>query len=277
MHQSIRAAERSSGAVPTVPADRPDLRPLMTFAALAVPIGWALLGTAVVLNLPTEPFALAATLFALLAPALFLTARESGRAGVKRLLRDAVRLPKPSWWGLVALVALPLAVWAVALPLGGAHALTPSLLISFGMGLVITTVVINIWEETVWTGFVQRRAMARWGVLGGSVFTAALFAGIHLPLAFQGAQTAGDVLTGVGILVGTGIGLRLIIAGVDTWSGRSLLTIGILHGSFNVTPDLIDPAYDWTRYAVTILLGTAVVAGLRYRSRRQAQHLSSAD
>jgi membrane protease YdiL (CAAX protease family) len=259
-------AERSRGERSVAPTGRPDIRPLLVFAALALPIGWVLLTVPVVLGLPTEPFALAATLFALFLPALVLTARETGRAGVGALLRDAVRLPRPSWWGLAAILALPLVVWTAAVPLGGARPLTPALLGSFLIGLVITTVVINIWEETAWTGFVQRRAMARWGALGGSAITAALFAGIHLPLAFAGAEGPDDVLTGVGILVGTGIGLRLVIAGLDRWSGGSLLTVGILHGSFNTTPDLIDPAFDWLRYTAAIVLGVVVIAILRRRA-----------
>ena len=254
-----------------VASARPELRPLLAFVALALPIGWVFLTVPVVLGLPTEPFALGATLFALLGPPLILTARESGGSGVRRLLRDAIRPPRPSWWALVAVLALPLTTWAAAVPLGGARPLTPALLGSFAVGLVITTVVINIWEETAWTGFVQRRAMAIWGALGGSVVTALLFAGIHLPLAFAGANGAGDVLAGVAILVATGVGLRLMIAGLDPWSGGSLLTVGILHGSFNVTSDLIDPAYDWLRYVVTILLGVAVVLVLRRTSERDRQ------
>jgi len=100
--------------------------------------------------------------------------------------------------------------------------------------------------------------------------TAALFAGIHLPLAFAGADDATDVITGVGVLLATGIGLRLIIAGLDRWSGGSLLTVGILHGSFNVTPDLIDPAFDWLRYTAAVVLGFVVIGILRNRARHDA-------
>lgn len=136
------------------------------------------------------------------------------------------------------------------------------------MVLFLTSaLIINIWEEMVWTGFVQRRAMARWGLVGGSLVTALLFAAIHLPLAFDGASTPGQVGLGVAVLVGTGIGLRLLIGRVDVWSGSSLLTIGLLHGSFNATSALIDPAYDWVRLGVTIVLGILAVA-LPRRLRR---------
>ncbi|WP_431473680.1 hypothetical protein [Ornithinimicrobium sp. W1665] len=56
------------------------------------------------------------------------------------------------------------------------------------------------------------------------------------------------------------MGLRLLIARLDAWSGRSLLTIGLLHASFNTTGALIDPAYDWIRLGLTVLLGVAAVA-----------------
>lgn len=268
MSQSTRLAGGREEHLAPVPSDRATLRPVLQFAALALPIGWTVLTIPVVLGLPTEPFALAATLFALLAPALILTARESGRAGVRRLLRDAVRPPRPSWWGLAALLALPLAVWTAAVPLGLANALTPGLLLGFAIGFVVTTLVINIWEETVWTGFVQRRLITRWGALRGSLATAALFAGIHLPLVFAGSPTLGSVLLGAGILLGTGIGLRLIVAGLDVWSGRSLLAVGILHGSFNTTSMLVDPAADWLRYAAAIAAGIVVLIVLRAQRSR---------
>jgi membrane protease YdiL (CAAX protease family) len=257
------AAPAAGGRLP----DSPALRPLLTFAAVALPVGWAFLAVPVALQLPTEPFVIGALLFALLLPALILTARDSGRAGVQRLLRDAVRLPRPSWWGVVALLAIPVGVWGIAAAFGGATPLTPPVLIGYAIAFLSSTVIINILEETVWTGFVQRRSMARFGALGGSLLTAALFAGIHLPLAFSGASSPADVATGVGILLASGVGLRLIIAGVDSWSGRSLLVAGILHGSFNASAQLVAPGYDWARYVTVLVLGFAVAAGLGAQAR----------
>ena len=251
--------------------DSPALRPLLTFTAVALPVGWAFLAVPVALQLPTEPFVIGALLFALLLPALFLTARDSGRAGVKRLLRDAVRLPRPSWWGLAALLAIPVGVWGIAAAFGGAAPLTPTVLIGYAIAFLSSAVIINILEETVWTGFVQRRSMARFGALGGSLLTAALFAGIHLPLAFSGASFPADVATGVGILLASAVGLRLIIAGVDTWSGRSVLAAGVLHGSFNASAGLVDPGYDWARYVTVLALGFAVAAGLVAQARSSRQ------
>ena len=67
------------------------------------------------------------------------------------------------------------------------------------------------------------------------------------------------------ILIGTGVGLRLLIAGLHTWSNRSLFALAILHAAFNVSGDLVDPSSDWIRYVVTVLLGLAAV-GVTTRS-----------
>jgi membrane protease YdiL (CAAX protease family) len=240
-------------------SDNPRLGPLGVFAAVAVGVGSSLLWVMVLSGLPQAPFVLAATLFALIVPALALTARESGRSGVRALLRDALRLPRPSWWAPVAALAVPGPTWVVAAGFGGAERLTADLLVGFALTFLSSLLVINIWEEMAWTGFAQRRAMARWGVIRGSLVTAVLFAGIHLPLAFDGAESAGDVALGLGILLGTGVGLRLLIGHLDGWSGRSILSAAILHASFNATSDLVDPSSDWVRYVVTVLLGLAAV------------------
>ena len=51
--------------------------------------------------------------------------------------------------------------------------------------LALGAVTGNLWEETVWGGFVQGRLMARHGLLVGSLLTAVPFFLIHLPLAFE--------------------------------------------------------------------------------------------
>ena len=243
------------------------LRPLIAFAAVALPLGWLLLTPPVVLGLPMEPFVLAVNFLGLLAPALLLTRRRSGGAGVRALLRDAVRPPRPAWWIVAAAFALPLTVWTIASAVGGAQPLSGSLVTDFLIDLVSAAVIINIWEETAWAGFVQRRAMARWGTVNGSLATVVLFAGIHAPLAFQGASSVRDVALGFVVLFGTGVGVRLLVAAVDAWSAGSLLTIGILHSAFNATGDVVRPEYDWIRLTVTVVIGVAAIAVLA-RSRR---------
>lgn len=235
-----------------------ELRPLLLFTAIAVPSGWVLLTLPLVTGLPLPPFVLGVNLLGLMLPALVLTARRQGRAAVGRLLRDAVRLPAPRWWLVVAIAGIPAAVWSAGATLGLARTLAPDVLLGVGLQFLSSALIINIWEELAWTGFFQRRATARWGATRGSAATAILFAGIHLPLAFAG----GDPAVGVAALLITGVGLRLLIAGVDRWTGGSIFTIGLLHGSFNATAGLLEPGGDWVRLAVTLLFGVVVAIWL---------------
>jgi len=171
-------------------SDRPDHGPLLLFAAVALGVGGLLL-TMSTLIAPGAPFILAAVLGGLALPALVLTHREAGASGVRALLRDCVRMPSSSWWLPTAGFGLPVLAWTTAAGLGGAQPLTWSLLGYFVGDLLVGAIVINIWEEMAWTGFMQRRAMVRWGATGGSLLTAVFFTGIHVPLAFDGAHSAG--------------------------------------------------------------------------------------
>ncbi len=231
----------------------------MIFVAVALGVGWPLMALSTLIQ-PDAPFIFAAVLFALALPALVLTHRQAGRAGVRALLRDCVRLPSRWWWLLLAAFGLPTVTWAIGAALGGAQPLTWSRLASYTADLIIGALIINIWEEMAWTGFFQRRAASRWGVVGGSLITAVFFAGLHIPLAFGGAHSASDVVTNLLYLVGVAVGVRLLIAGVDGWSGRSLLVVGLLHSSFNATETLLEPGFFWVRIVVTVALGIGVVA-----------------
>jgi membrane protease YdiL (CAAX protease family) len=253
-------------------AREPSLRPVRTFALVALPVGWAILSIPLLLGLPVDPFVLLTVLFALLIPALLITRREAGGTEVRALLRDAVRLPRPLWWGLAAVTVIPTVTWLAAAALGGAQPLTSALVVAYLVDLVVAAVLVNVWEETAWTGLVQRRLAARWGAVRGSAATAALFAGIHLPLAFQGRITVTNVLLGVAVLFATAIGLRLVIGYVDGWSSRSVLTIGLLHASFNGAAGLVDPGHDWVRLAVTVVIGLALAA---FAGRRRRTHATS--
>ena len=133
--------------------------------------------------------------------------------------------------------------------------------------LVIGALIINIWEEMAWTGYFQRRAASRWGVVGGSLVTSIFFIGIHVPLRPRRRHQHRQVATNLLYLAGVAIGLRLLIARVDAWSGRSILTIGILHSAFNATEAVLEPDYFWVRLVVTIAIGVGAVALGRQPSR----------
>src|SRR3546814_1345333 len=87
---------------------------------------------------------------------------------MRALVGDTVRLPRPLWWGPVAALALPALVWPTAALMGGGEPATPALFVGFTVQFLSSLLIINMWEEMAWTGFVQRRAMAQWGLTGGS-------------------------------------------------------------------------------------------------------------
>lgn len=253
---TLPAARQPSGDRQKHGAD--DLAPLLTFAAFAVPSGWLFLGVPLVLDLPVEPFVLLTNFFGLLLPALLLTRRAGG--SVRALLRDTTRLPRPLAWLLPAVLALPALTWADAAVLGVEEQVDVALVAALAVNVVSSVLIINLWEELAWAGFAQRRATARWGYVRGALVVAVLFAGIHLPLAFHDTDTAGAVAFNVVALLGSAVGLRLLIGALDRWTAGSLLAVALLHASFNVSGELLDTDHDWIRYAAVLALGLAAAA-----------------
>jgi membrane protease YdiL (CAAX protease family) len=248
---------QTTTTTPTTDA-APDTRrqsrdPLWLFAAIALPTGWIALTVPFVLGLPTEPFVLVTLVLGLVLPALVLTRRDP-RASLRNLVADVVRMPRPRWLLLPALLLIPGVSWLVALPLGAAKPLSIGLVQAAAVAFASSFVIVNLWEEMAWAGFFQRRAMTRWGYLTGSLVTAGLFAAVHLPLAVGTARSVGDVVRGLVPLVAAGIGMRLLIGAFDTWTGRSIFALAMLHATFNVTPQFLD-GHDVVRYGVTLGLG----------------------
>jgi membrane protease YdiL (CAAX protease family) len=243
-------------------------RRLLAFGAVALPTGWALLSVPLVVDLPVEPFVLGTLLLGLVLPAVLLTRRDP-RASARALLHDTVRLPRPAWLLVPAALLVPAGTAAVGALLGVGTALSGSFVVGLALANVLSSViVVNLWEEMAWAGFVQRRAADRWGYVGGSVVTALLFTGIHLPLAFYGTHGLGDIAYNVAVMIVSAIGLRLLIGAFDVWGRGSILTLALIHATFNATGDLLDPGHAWVRYAVTLGLGLAAALVVRGRSAR---------
>ena len=242
------------------PTDRHDRRPLVTFMLVALPVGWVLLSIPLVTGLPLSPFILGTLYLGLLLPAVVLTRRDP-HTSVRAFFRDAVRLPRPVWLLVPATLVIPVGTASVGQLLGVGTDLSVPFLGNLALANVLSSlVIVNLWEELAWAGFVQRRAMARWGFVGGSVVAALLFSGVHLPLAFYGADSAGAVANNIAAMVVAGIGMRLLIGAFDRWGRRSIITLGLLHATFNASSELIDADAGWVRYGVTLALGLAALA-----------------
>ena len=184
---------------------------------------------------------------------------------VRDLLRDCVRLPRPVAWLIPAALLIPVATRLGASLVGRRRALTPALVIDLTVNVVSSVLIVNLWEEMVWAGFVQRTASNAYGFVRSALLTAALFVAIHLPLAFYGIDGAADLGYNLAVMVAAGVGMRLLVGALDVWGRGSILAVALLHATFNASSDLVDADHDWIRYAVTLGFGLMVLLapGLR--------------
>jgi CAAX prenyl protease-like protein len=272
MSSLTSSSSTPTGVGPEPTTSGPAWRPVLILAAVALPTGWLLLGLAVALHLPLDAFVLGTLVLGLVVPALVLTHRESGWPGVQALMRRTLGPPRPLGWLFAALLTIPVLGWLSAAAFGGAQPLTAELVASVGLQFLSSLLIVNVWEEMVWMGFVQARAMAHWGLVRGSLVVAGLFAGIHLPLVFAGGVGVSELASGLGILFGTAVGLRLVFGYLSRWTGPGVLVVAITHASFNVSGSLVQPDVEWIRIVVvTVLAGIGLAVVLISRSRAGAR------
>ncbi len=223
--------------------------------------------------------------------ACLLSARIGGRSEVRRLLGGLTRwrIGVPTA-GLV-LAALPVLTVGVAALTGSLQEPKSGwvqLLLLYLLFLVFGALTANLWEETVWAGFVQGPLMARHGLLVGSVLTAVPFFVIHLPLAFEtkgwpGTSWSDALLTWAFLLVSAPF-LRYLIGMILVDTGGSLLAAGLLHASFNASGALPVLVGGW-QYVPAMIALTLVCAvhrrlrtspdGRRKVTQRTAEELGS--
>ncbi len=217
--------------------------PVGAFLAIALPLGWVVLGVPALAHhgvipggdVPGELFALAATVLVLLPTAVWVVSVAEGRAGVRALFSRTFRWRFGVGWWIAALAALPAATVLVGIALGRSleTADVGSTLVQGVPLMLLPVVLVNVWEETVWAGFVQTRLERRHGLLAGSALTAVAFAAIHLPLLLWGEVTVSSVATGLGIVFGAALVFRLLVGVFLRAAAGSVLAVAVLHGAWN--------------------------------------------
>jgi membrane protease YdiL (CAAX protease family) len=233
-------------------------RPLTGFLVIVLGLSWLLFCIPVLAfhgvipgaNLPVEVFALASTLLILLPTALWVTWITDGRAGVRALFARVFRWRFGISWWLVVLFGLPVIALLLGLIFGGSlqTADLELVLIKQLGSIVLAVVVINLWEETAWAGFLQTRLEARFNFIIAAVLTALPFAGVHVPLLLLDDQlSALSVLVGIAGLLILGIVIRLLIGVMMRAASDSVLAVGILHQIFDASNNngaLVDSLLD---------------------------------
>ena len=252
-------------------------RPLTAFLVLVLGFGWPVMSLAPLTDhgvipdggLPGEVWIFATLVLVMLPAALWVTSVTDGRSGVRALLRRTFRWRIGLTWWAVVLFAIPLTTLALGVATG--RSLQTSDLVGVLTGqlvaLVIALVLANLWEETVWAGFLQTRLEKRHGLVVAAALTAVPFAAIHLPLQFVGDFTATSVASSVGLLLAVSVVFRLMVGVLLRAAADSVLAVAVLHAVWNTSNNedaLVDQLLSGgqpTAIAVTaVALLTAVVA-----------------
>jgi membrane protease YdiL (CAAX protease family) len=238
--------------------------PVAAFLVMAFVFGWGgmlplLLSengpvTVVPIELPWMPFTAVLSMLGLALPAFLVTAATDGKVGVRDLVGRILRWRVGAHWYLLALFGLLLATLVGAIPffgLGPIEELAQRWELLFTLylwgglwGILVPFLLINLWEETGWTGFMQHTLQERRGPLLASVIVAPFFALIHMPAYFVSGWLGGDdpslgefpsVLFQMVITAVFAIFLRIVIMWLYNGSGRSVLIVALFHSAFNAT------------------------------------------
>jgi hypothetical protein len=136
-------------------------RPITTFLIWALGIGWPLLTVPIAAGVEASPFLILLVFVALLAPALVITRATGGRGAVRALLARVLvwRFSVTRW--AVILLGVPVLTIVVAALSGTLETPDDGWVTEAGTYLFATLVfpmlLINLWEETAWAGFVPHR------------------------------------------------------------------------------------------------------------------------
>lgn len=254
--------------------------PIAAFLALVFGIGWPTLTLPLLAGVPQDPFLLVLAFGALLAPALLVARIAGGPGATKRLLaRTTMWRFGATRWAVIVL-ALPAFTIGFAAASGTLSSPDNGILLETGLYLFSTLIfgalILNVWEEAAWGGFVQTRLMARHGLLVGSLLTAPLFAAIHVPLLFAKGWTWAEVGAGLAVLCVAAPFYRYLLGLHLLDTSGSVLAIGLQHAAWNASGNIDGIDGEWQAIAAVALLTVLLALGRRHsRDPRRPQGLAA--
>jgi membrane protease YdiL (CAAX protease family) len=229
------------------------------------------------LGIDMERFASGGLTVLLFSSALLVTYLDGGRSAVRQLFRRMLRWRVGIGWWLVAVIVLPLLTVIIAVLLGDAAVLpSGSVLWRELLGILVAFLLINLWEEAAWAGFLQTRLERRHNFFLAALLTGIPFAAIHMPLQVITGEvrSAVDFVVGFALLGVLVIVVRSLFGMVLRGAANSLLLVGLTHTFFNrsnnsdgIAADLL-PGGD-SRQLAALLATTVltVVLGLLLRKK----------
>jgi membrane protease YdiL (CAAX protease family) len=185
--------------------------------------------------------------FGPLVAAVIVTARESGRAGVRSMLSRVVRWRvAPIWYGVALLGPLVLTLAAMVVEVALLGGQPPSLGVLIGelpsslLTLVVTAVYMLIFvtlgEEVGWRGYALPALQARYSALLASLILGVLWALWHLPVFFN-PDTSYSNLPFLLFLVFM-VPVAILITWLFNSSGGSVLMAMFFHAVINASDEL---------------------------------------
>jgi uncharacterized protein len=177
--------------------------------------------------------------------AVWLTARDDGRAGVRALLRRLLQWNVGARWYAFALGYMLVVKAAVAVTYRLAFGVWPSIGAQPWYQLLLLVVVAGIiggplGEEVGWRGYALPRLADRYGMARASVLLGVVWALWHLPLFFlPGGDQLGQAIVPYVLRV---IGMSVAIAWLYQHSNGSLLLAVLMHSAINQSKDIVPSA-----------------------------------
>jgi membrane protease YdiL (CAAX protease family) len=254
--------------------------PLMALPILAargvIPDGWMRIA-------PDEMAGALLTLGALVPATLIVTWCTAGRAGLAQLVTRMFRWRFGAGWVLVVLAGLPALTVGLALLLGDSlRPVDPAEMVLRQLGLLaVNFLLVNLWEETAWAGFLQTRLEHRHNLFVAALITAVPFAFAHLPLALFDGVTTGSLAGSLLLYLILGLLVRPMLGVVLRGARDSVFAVALLHSVFNrtnndngIAAQLLDGETRTLTMLIAVVLLTAVTAvTIRRRlTRRTGSH-----
>ena len=222
--------------------------------------------------------------------ALLVTSLDGGRRAVRQLFRRILRWRVNVGWWLVALVALPMLTVIFAVLLGDISVLpSRNVLWRELLGILIAWLLINLWEEAAWTGFLQTRLERRHNFFLAAFLTGIPFAAVHMPLQVITGEvrSAVDFAVNFALLMVLVIFVRSLFGMVLRGTANSLLLVGLTHAMFNrsnnidgIAADILPGGDSRQLAALLATVVLAIVLGLVLRrklSRSYRRELDEAE
>ncbi len=274
--------------------------PLTVFLTLAFGLSYPLMSLAIMaqygvipgrslpqlIGVDMERAASMLLVLSLITATILTTALHGGRPAVSVLLRRMLRWRVPLVWWLVAVVALPTTTVVLAALFGDSVDVPSGGVIAREMlSIAIALILINLWEETAWAGFLQTRLEHRHNFFVAAALTAVGFAAVHVPLRIINgeATTLQTVGTAFLSLLVLGLIFRTLIGMVLRGAANSILLAATTHTFFNRSNNIDGIAADLLEggnQPIAALLATtliAVVLGVVLRRKLRRSYRKALD